>query len=452
MLNSDGKRDSGRLLINLGLTAVIILIVVTLVTSIYEIVRSDGANNGGFWRDPQIIAVAIGLILSVLFVDRWRSLEEKVDNLSRDQADKLKDIQSFSKEHIELQVGQIVDKAEKVSSKVSSLVERHPWLEVISERDIIVETESVRGILRTSYGLLKDKKYLHLFEYLEYNSRKGTSGDNRDSKLSLRGTADDFIEIASFCEVWLGDFALSAEFLKRYIEQAGNAGYIMYPDYIRRLMKIGNLPLTKDYIHLLSAIVSRDRLHAMIPFFRNHQPMSERYRWYASNVLALAHSLTGDLRKAERNITAAHRSTYAHLFHTEQTLFDVEVMIGRGNFGEAVNKLDEVDELPSSIFELRDRILLLERLGAFDRAAKLRRQIEKTREKAFGDDWHASDVRVEPADEETVRRSSPKPEMNLREEWESASKPERSADREQASAEPSDGVAQDATKDAGRQV
>lgn len=369
--------DRGRFLINLGIAVVLGLIVFALVTSFYQ--QFTGEQGKGFWKDPEIIALAIGLILSVLFVDRWRSLEGKVDNLSRDQHERLKDIQCFAREHIELQVGQVVDKAEKVSAKIAAVAERHPWLEVISERDIIVETESVRGILRTAYSMLKgEKNYLHLFEYLEYCSRKGTSEDSREQgkRHALRGTADDFLEIASFCEIWLSDHALSAEFLKRYIERSGRAAYVMYPDYIRRLLRVGDIPGAMDQADRLDASFKRDRLMKWFPFVGVARPMSDRFRWHAAN---------GEVSRARRYANMAHGSIYARHFAADQALFDADVLIHRGQFDEA-RKLLEIEHSDASVFDLRDRIILHERIGDFQRAAELRDQVAGLRRQAFGDD------------------------------------------------------------------
>ncbi len=383
----NGNGDKGRLLINAALAAVVLLIVVALITSIYATMQAGAADSASFWRDPQIIAVAIGLILSVLFIDRWRSLESKVDNLSRDQSQKLKDIQSFAKEHTELQVGQAISKADKVSAKLASIAERHPWLEVITDRDMIVETESVRGILRTSYSLLQLGKNLHLFEFLEYCSRKGTASDPREVKLPLRGTVEDFLEIATFCEVWLGDYALSAEFLKRYIDSAGHAAYVLYPDYIRRLLRVGNLPAARDQIRLLSSILARQRLHARLPIFQVVYPVSERYRWNAANALALAYSAIGNLRLAQRMVQSARTSPYAKLLPAEQSLTDSELLIGAGDFRAAEAVLSKLDMEKATVFELRDQIVLLEKLGAYELADRARFQIEAKRALAFGDIW-----------------------------------------------------------------
>ena len=391
MFNRGTEVERGRLVINVGLSLVVILVVVALITSLYQAMAGAPESAGSLWRDPQIIAVAIGLILSVLFVDRWRSLEGKVDAIASDQSSRLKDIQQFSHDHIELKVGQVVDKAEKVSAKLASISEQHPWLEVVTDRDIILETESVRGILRSAYNLLNEDKTLHLFEYLDFCSRKGTDLDTRDKKRPLRGTADDFLEIASFCEIWLGDYALATEFLRRFIDQAGAAGYTLYPDFMRRLLRAGDLPGARVQMARLERIVRRDQLQKLIPWLELPQPISGRYRWYACNVLAIGHAAIGREHLAERYAAEAREGGYAQRFATEQLLLDAELLIYQQRFEDAAALLDdEAAESDSAFSTLVTRIVLFERVGSFQRAAGLRARIEAARATARGDDWTAA--------------------------------------------------------------
>lgn len=384
---NDGER--GRLVINIGLTLVIILVVIALVTSLYEAMGNAPGRTNSLWRDPQIVAVAIGLILSVLFVDRWRSLEGKVDAIASDQTARLKDIQETTRDHIELKVGQVVSKAENLSAKLASISEQNPWLEVVTERDIILETESVRGILRSAYNLLNEDKTLHLFEYLDFCSRKGTSLDPRTRKPTLRGTPDDFLEIASFCEIWLGDYALGIEFLRRYVEQSGNAAYAIYPDLARRLLRNGDLPGAKSQLVRLERLVRRHQLRRLLPFLDLPQPLSERYYWYACNVLAIGHAAIGRDHLAERYGAEGRASLYATRFPTEQALLDAERLIYAQDFAAALVRLEDLiaEEDDSAFGTLVHRIVLFERLGEFRRAAGLRKRIEAARATARGDDW-----------------------------------------------------------------
>lgn len=388
------ETDRGRVIINFGLGAVVILLILLLIDSLFELF-SQNSRAGSYLRDPEVVALAVGLILTVLFVDRWRSLEAKVDSLNKEQRSRLDDIQSFSTEQIKLKVDQVVDKAEKVSATLAALSEQHPWLQVITERDIVVETESVRGILRTSYMLLKEDRPLQLYEFLEYCSRKGTLEDPRDKKLRLRGTADDFFEAASFCETWLEDYALGAQFLKRYLEQADGSAYVVYPDYVRRLLRIGSFPEAQRYTEGIERVLFRDRWTRRVPFLRNHTPISDRYRWHAANTLSLAHAAFGDARSALRHATEASRSPYASLFANQQLLFDAERQIYLGDIEAAKKSLAGLRSEWASSFNLRDEVMLRERLGL--PSADLRALLWQRQTAAFGD--HA----VGPSAPEEVR-------------------------------------------------
>lgn len=369
-----GKESSAaRHVVTIGLSVAVILIVVALMVSLYQTVTSGGESS--FLRDPQVIAVAIGLILSVLFVERWRSLEGKVDNLANDQRARLNDMERFTNERTHEAIGETVDKAEKLSAKLAVVLDDHPWLEVVTERDFIVETDSVRGILRTAYSLLREDKVLHLYEYLEYCSRKGT----------LRGTADDFLEIAGFCEVWLEDYALGTEFLRRYLETSGGASYILVPDLLMRLVRMGQFPLAAKRSAELERILQRDRWWRRLPFLFRRVPISERYRWSAANALAVSHAAYGQSRKREFFASEARASRYAELFPNEQRLYAAEMALHLGEFPAALATLDQVDLADESLVRRREIVFLYERLGAYDRGLPHRRLIAGSRESAHGD-------------------------------------------------------------------
>ena len=382
-----GKQiDKGRFLINAGLAAVVLLLLIAMATSIYQMYLSEGSDQPGFWRDPQIIAVVIGLVVTILFIDRWRSLEAKVDNLFKDQNARLERIQEYSKEHVELQVGHIIDKADKLSANLSSVTERHPWLEVITEREIIVESESVRGIIRSAYVLLNEGKASHLYEFLEYCARKGTKDDPRKDKKPLRGTAEDFLELALFCEVWLEDFALSTEFLRRYFEQAGASGYVLVPDFIKRLIRVGNLPLVREQSNKLKRIMNEDAFLNWFKFLTKQKPISDRFKWHAANVLSLGYSVIGEHKLSHDYQTYSNDHHFSKLFPVDQALFCAELLINEGKFSEANRIFEEIANDSLSVFQMNEKIILLEKTGGFVAASVLRSRLNKFKIHAFGDD------------------------------------------------------------------
>ncbi|GAA4160274.1 hypothetical protein GCM10022251_38120 [Phytohabitans flavus] len=395
------NNSTARRVVTAGLVTAIILIIVTLVVSLYESVTDS--SNVSLLREPEVVAVAIGLILSVLFVERWRSLEGKVDRLSSDQQTQMNELRKSTADQTELAIGLTVDKAEKLSAKLNAIAETHPWLEVITQRDILVETESVRGILRTAYTLLQEGKHLHLYEYLEYSSRKGTPDDPRKSQepprpsRPLRGTAEDFLEIAGFCEVWLEDYALSLEFLARYVEGSGNAGYILMPEYILRLLRAGQFPAATARSDELERLLRRDRWHRRVPFLFPRVSISERFRWNAANALAVSHAACGDDRKRDTFANEAQGSGYSRLFPNEQMLFDAEVALNLAQFDKALAMLDRIAVPDENIVRRRDIVLLYERLGAHEKALAHRVLLDERRGRSYGDASNTHDTGAERA-------------------------------------------------------
>jgi hypothetical protein len=380
----------GRQIVPVGLVIVALLVVVTLVVSIYETVTSSTGDET-ILKNPEVVAIAVGLLLSVLFVERWRSVEGRLDKLSEEEQKRLSELDKFARTRTEQVVGETVNKAEKLSARLAALADDNPWLEVLTKLDIVVETESVRGILRTSYRLLREHKDLHLYEYLEFCARKGTDLDDREDnkgrpkRRPLRGTAEDFLEIASFCEIWLEDYALGIEFLRRYLDRAGTASYIMAPELIVRLLRMGRYPEVATRAATLERRLRRDDWHRRMPFLPVGDPVSERFRWTASNVLALTYATFGDGRKAEHFEAAARHGPYAGLFKSDQALFDAEIAVNRGQFPLARARLETSDESGTDAGCLHEAIFMFERMNDFDRAAQLRKRLQEYRSHAYGD-------------------------------------------------------------------
>lgn len=383
---ADNRKNPGRLVVPVGLGVVVVLVVATLVVSIYETVITSSGDQT-ILKNPEVVAIAVGLLLSVLFVERWRSVEGRLDKLSDDEQARLKDLETYAKSRTKQIVGEAVDKADKLSAKLAAIAEDNPWLEVITKRDIIVETESIRGILRTSYTLLHDEKYLHLYEYLEYCARKGTAQDNRQSKRRLRGTPEDFLEIASFCEVWLEDYALSTEFLQRYVEGTGGGGYALAPELIVRLLRMGRFPEAATRAATLERLLRRDEWHKRIPFIAVTSPVSERLRWKTWNVLSLTYAVFNDDRKSLHYATSARNDPYATLFAADQRLFEAEIALNCGDFEWALDKLQPVDgsDDDADVSYLHELIFMYERMNRFELAAPLRAKLDKYRAQVQGD-------------------------------------------------------------------
>ena len=111
-------------------------------------------------------------------------------------------------------------------------------------------------------------------------------------------------------------------------------------------------------------------------------------------MLAIAHAAIGSRNLAVRYSTEASAHSCASLFATDQILFQAERLIYEQNFVEALMALEKLadygEEEDSAFSTLVHRVVLLERLGEFRRAAELRTRIEAARTTARGDDWTAA--------------------------------------------------------------
>lgn len=357
------------ILIDIGLSLVIVLIMATLSISIYETATSSSPGFSQVFKDPRVVTVAIGLIISVLFVERWHSLEGRLDKLLLDQREAITHIRAAAGSEIDAKVAPLLSRAENISANILGIEQRHPWLEVISERDIVVETDGLRGILRTCEWLLRDGQELQLYEYLEYCSKKGTGADSRKKQSSLRGTADDFVEVAAFCETWLGEYHLASEFIARYVEISGSTSYILLPHYIAKLTRNGNLPEVDQVAKRLRKIVLGGGLLSRVKILLGaKKPVSERFRWRAFNALALAMSATGNDSEMKKFSECAKANVFAKVFDREQILFDAELAVIAGEFMKAGSKLDELEKSPLSMHQMSDVSYLYGKIGQHEKA------------------------------------------------------------------------------------
>lgn len=371
----------------IGLSIVIFLILIVFFIGLYESLTGRKIPEHSILNNPEIISVVIGLIVSILFYERWKSLESRVEKLAGAPVDTLKSIQEFAEKEIDLKFKTMESKAQALSASVSGLVEKHPWLEVITEREMIVETDSCRGILRTCYTLLRDEKFLHLFEYLEYCSRKGTSKDQRGSGSVLRGTADDFYELSQFCEVWLGDHYLSAQFLKRFIEQYPESSNIFMPYYLRKLCRIGDLGSVQSYSQSLRKKVYGGNLYdKLLLRYGWIHPVSDRYKWLASNALILADTILCEDKWVKMYEDDTHAEKYAEKFIVTQSLYDAEVEIQAGNYTDAQKVLSGINEDTLRAEELRELSYLYSKLGEEEKAREIHERVMNLYDKGFGDD------------------------------------------------------------------
>ena len=380
--------DKGKTFFNIGMAIVSILVLIVFFTAIYESLSGKKIGENNILGDPEIIAVVIGLIISLLFVERLRSLESRVQKLSESPVDAINKIEEYAQKAIDLKFKDVENKAQTLSANVSSLVEKHPWLEVITEREMIIDTDSCRGILRTCYSLLKEKKFLHLFEYLEHCSRKGTSKSKEKDSNSLYGTADDFYELSLFCEIWLGDYFLSSQFLKRYIEQYPESSYILMPEYIRKLIRIGDLGKAKELSNSLRKKIYGNTIYDRLMIrFKIYPSVSEKYKWQVSNILALNDATLADNKRIEKYKKESKDNKFAERFREKQLFYDIELQIQLGEFSDAESNLIELEKNKLKALDLNELSFLYSKLGDYDKASDIKERIAILHADTFGDDF-----------------------------------------------------------------
>lgn len=387
------ENNKSKLFFYISLSIVFLLVLTVFFVSVYESFSDNKLSKESIFKDPEIIAIIIGLIISILFFERWKSLESRVDKLSEGSVDTLKSIEEYTKSQIEQNFSMLETKAKSLKDSISGLVENHPWLEEIEERELIVETDSCRGILRTCYSLLREEKYLHLFEYLEYCSKKGTANEKWKNTGKLNGTADDFYELSIFCEIWLNDYYLSAEFIKRYIEQYPDSAYILMPHYLRKLIRIGDLGSVKTYSKYLRRKVYGDTIIEKLKlYFKLTYPVSEYYRWNSSHILLLADTLLCEDKWNRQYKKDLINQKYSKYYETEQLLYEIELEIQSGEFELAQEKLLSLHDKNLKMNQLNELSYLNSKIGNDEIAQELRENINDLRHYGFGDFSHVRDT------------------------------------------------------------
>ena len=208
-----------------------------------------------------------------------------------------------------------------------------------------------------------------------------------DKRTILRGTADDFYELSFFCEAFLGDYYLSALFLKRYLEQYPDSAHILTPTYIQKLLRIGDLGsvnvLSRRLRHRLygNTIYNQIRI-----FFKLDHPMSERYEWEALNALILSDTALSEPKRISKYRKQLQENRYCILFPREQILYDIEVLIQNGEFDKARELINGVDTYEASPSELNELSFFYSKMGQYDDATSCKEMmIEKTKD-YFGDE------------------------------------------------------------------
>ena len=304
-----------------------------------------------------------------------------------------------------------MSKADSLDAKVSGILERNPWLDAVTERDIIAETDSVRGIIRTAFQLLERGQVTLIYEYFEHCLSPRTTNGAENTARVLRGSLDDFLDIAGFCEIHLQDSALGAEFLAYFIRNSGNAAAIS-PEYLCRLLRIGNLSEAVSAAHKLNRLINRSHfIDWYIRIVGRGTIVTEFMRWRALNALSLCAAYTGEWRRSKSLLKRARRNRYARLYKTDQSLIAAEILTQLGEYDDATKLLPGVDEADKlTLGQLYLLGVILTKLGDSERAAQIRALLEEPHDEEDEGDTPIiprENDREEVPPEETLRLPAP---------------------------------------------
>jgi hypothetical protein len=167
-------------------------------------------------------------------MDRWRYIEKNIQSLKDNQNEAVKDIKEASKERVETYLKDKTRKIDAVDSRVSGLIEEHPWIAAITENELVPKVMSCRIVLITAEKFLEEGKVGLLYEYL-YSAVRSDD----DSQSKLEGTLDDYLDLVNFCDHKLEDDYLGYLIFSICYKNSGNS-ILISPDYLIRLIRFNN--------------------------------------------------------------------------------------------------------------------------------------------------------------------------------------------------------------------
>jgi hypothetical protein len=365
---------SFRLLLWLGAAVGVALLSVAA----YRMLNEPTGAKDGIFQNPELLAIVIGAVVSVVFLQQINFLRSEVSTIRNQQVESIKNMQESVDRYVEKRIERTVGVAQDLDARVRSLREENPWIETVTKRDIIAETDSARGVLRTAYMLFSQRQIATLYEFLEHNLRKGGPADKRDPRSPLRGSPDDFLDLCEFCEIYLQDSYLGTEFIHHYM-RFGGAALAIQPEYVTRLLRVGRVGDAAHVSRRLERLVSHHPLISLVrSIFNMRQPMSELLEWKIKNMLALQYAYEGRRKRALTMLRSAENSEQARKSKRAQALASAEVQAELGE-EEAVRRNlsdaeDEGDQLLSVLYQI---CIILTKIGDFDRAAALKDKLEK---------------------------------------------------------------------------
>lgn len=300
-------------------------------------VVSDWSSVIKFVGAPVLTAAIL-----LMIVDRFREITKKISDLEKEQSKSIREIKELLEDRVELYLTDKTRKVEAINSKVSNLIEEHPWVAGITENDIIPQVMSCRVVLITANKFFEENKIGLLYEYLFSCARK-----NNDKSLMLEGSVDDFMDLIEFCDNKIYDRYLGFLFMKLCFNEI-NESIIIYPNYLLRLISFNKV---NDAYHVYSKLKSI----VMIKwwrriFFRSKvNVMSNRKTFMLKGFSSLAvfEAFIGKEKESDRMIKKA----YSLAGDRKNDLIDVKIndaerLVILRDFDDALSILSkiEVDE------------------------------------------------------------------------------------------------------------
>lgn len=275
------KKSKSNILLWISVILIVILLIGSFISSWLS--KGESESSTGILSElinQPLFLSAIGAILVFLLVERWKRIETEISNIRTNQYTILKGIREDAENIVKGRMNSTTRKAKAIESKIGGLIEEHPWITSITENDLIPDSSSCKIIMKTCERLIQLKRHSLLYEYIY-------SWFHDDSKINskLIGTADDFVNLAEFCERVLDDDYLGLLVIKIGVERASNR-LQLYPDLLKRLVRNGNYNDSRKYAIYLKKILPLRFKFLKIPYFRVMGLSTDFiYRAYCSLVL-----------------------------------------------------------------------------------------------------------------------------------------------------------------------
>lgn len=324
-----------------------VLIALLVALGVASVIWSAASSGGSaatprilpFLREP-IVLTLIGAILTFLVVERWRRIETEVAELRKQQVSALGEIREDADKLARERIDVATRRAQAIESRIGGLLEEHPWIALITEHDFIPNAPSCRIVLATAQELASEGKRSLLYEYLSI----WLSADS--DKRRLQGTADDFLDLAEFCERSLGDAHLGLLVLREAYANASNR-FLAVPDYLQRLVRYGELSEARRVASNLQNSLRTDWIFSApdwvfdawervrgIPAskYRYHNAV---YKMRGFAALALYKQLIGQRNRSRGCLEKAHKLASGMGLTAEINCVEAELYVISGEFERA---------------------------------------------------------------------------------------------------------------------